>query len=276
VDGRKLVVQIIPVTRKTRIASSYIEDLKIYYVSREKTSPRFAKVFAKGSGGMLIEGDAYQLGNWAGFGSPVTWLSLQQARKMGFDWYYGDHGYFNRNRSFRVTRNAYQMAYIQTDGYKETAENQKRLDACKIVEEPWKKIGRNILICPPDINISRLFGFSISAWKKKIIKQVKRYTDRPIMIRKRHDKTSLTKALKDTWFLITAFSNVAVDALIAGIPVHTTDICGAFPLSTPLKNIEKPTYPENRREWLLNLCANQWTLREIAKGMCWDRIGRKI
>jgi|GEM_PF-1876561 len=268
--------QIVPVVHEVLTNLSSMKSLKIYYVPNEKTSPRFARAFAKGSGGRLVEGCAYQLGAWAGFGSPVTWSGLRQTQKLGFDWYYGDHGYFNRGRSFRVTRNAYQMAYIQTDGYKETEENQRRLDTCKIVEKPWRKTGRNILVCPPDIGIARLFGFSATTWKKKIIKQVKKYTDRPIVIRERHDKTSLTEALKDTWFLVTTFSNVAVDALIAGIPVHTTDICGAFPLSTPLKDIENPMCPGNRREWLLNLCANQWTLFEIASGMCWDRIGREM
>jgi len=62
--------------------------LKIYYVSSKKTSPRFAKAFAKGSGGKLAKVNKYQLGNWAGFGSPVTWQSLQQAQKLGFDWFY--------------------------------------------------------------------------------------------------------------------------------------------------------------------------------------------
>jgi len=267
--------QIVPVVHKSSMNSS-IKDLKVYYVPNEKTSPRFARAFVKGSGGKLMEGGAYQLGAWAGFGSSVTWSGLRLVQKLGFDWYYGDHGYFNRGRSFRVTRNAYQMAYIQTDGYKESIENQRRLDAIKVVEKLWRKTGRSILLCPPDISIARLFEFSVIKWKKRIIRQIQKYTDRPIIIRERQDTSSLTEALKDTWFLVTAFSNVAVDALIAGIPVHTTDVCGAFPLSTPLEDIENPMYPENRREWLLNLCANQWTLSEIASGMCWNRIGREM
>jgi hypothetical protein len=262
-----------PAIQKKRTASH--QDVIVYYVPGEKTSPKFASAFAKGCGGRMVEGDHYELGAWAAFGTPMTWAGLKQSQVMGLDWYYGDHGYFNRGRSFRVTRNAYQMAYIQSDGYKESMENKNRLERLGISLQPWQTEGENILVCPPDNGIAKLFGFSARSWKTKILKQIKKYTDRPIIMRERHAKESLSKALKKAWFLVTAFSNVAVDALIAGVPVHCTMPCGGTPLSVALEDIECPSCPD-REDWLLNLCANQWTFKEIKSGMCWDRIGRDI
>ena len=72
----------------------------------ELTSPKFCEAFAQGCGGEVS--DTYQGGDWSGFASPDNWDDVQRARQDGFNFYYGDHGYFGRRQFYRITKNDYQ------------------------------------------------------------------------------------------------------------------------------------------------------------------------
>jgi len=247
--------------------------MRVYYDRVQKTSPRFASAFAKGCGGVMTT--EYQFGRWAGFGSPRYWGDLKTTREAGLDWYFGDHAYIGRGKYYRVTHNAFQKTKMDDSSIWETKENKERLDKLNISIHSWRKEGAYILLCPPDYAIACLHGISVSIWMKKVRAQIEKNTDRPIKIRQRKSRVPLDADLQRAWLVVSAFSNIAVDAVIQGIPVYCTHPCGATPMATKsLKQIEKPRYSDNRREWLLNLMANQWTLNEIRKGMCWRAIGR--
>ena len=82
-----------------------------YAVPRENTSPKFAKAWAKGCGGSVIESSTeLKFGPVAMFGSPARWAILQQAISEGREWYYGDHAYIGKLTYYRVTKCAYQMS----------------------------------------------------------------------------------------------------------------------------------------------------------------------
>lgn len=67
-------------------------------------------------------------------------------------------------------------------------------------------------------------------------------------------------------------SNIAVDAVIAGIPVFCTGPCAGLTMGlSDLSKIESPVRPE-REQWLYTLAANQWTFEEMKRGELWNVI----
>lgn len=242
---------------------------RIYAVAAERTSPRFARAFALGCGGDIAR--EYAPGAWAGFGSGETWAGLNETRRAGRDWWYGDHAYFGRFRFYRVTRNAFQHAGVGRADYARW----KRLN---LTIRAWRASGRHVLVCPPDEAWARLMGFDAAAWLAETLAKLKANTDREVRIRARLGVTRPLEAdLAQCWVLVTHASNAAVEALLAGVPVIATGDCAArtMGLADPV-SVEYPRYPDNREEWAAVLAANQWTLAEIAAGECWERIGHAV
>lgn len=77
--------------------------------------------------------------------------------------------------------------------------------------------------------------------------------------------TPLSEVLRDTHILITHNSNAAVEAVLEGVPVCVSPISAAYPMSTPLEDIERPRMPD-RTEWLHSLAYGQFTLDEMRSG----------
>ncbi len=78
-------------------------------------------------------------------------------------------------------------------------------------------------------------------------------------------------ALADCWAVVTLHSNVAVDALMAGIPVNVAEGVAAE-FSTPLAQIETPRMPEGREQLFADIAYCQWTPAEMASGACWSHL----
>lgn len=201
------------------------------------------------------------------FGSRHIWHLLQKTIESGAHWYYCDHAYFGREQYFRVTRDAYQH-----NGQGEARPD--RFEAFGLRIHGWRKTGRNILVCPPDRIFASLMGIDADEWLASTLDAITASTDRPIIVRDRLTFTEpLEHALSDAWSLVTYMSNAAVEALIYGVPVFCLGPCAARDMGkTDLHQIEWPAYPENRFEWASVLADNQWTMREIARGECWERI----
>ncbi len=238
------------------------------YIHPENTSGRISYALERGIGAQKIKGPIYCPGPWAGFPYPPLQGVFQRVRTSGYDWWYVDHCYLDRTYHYRITRNAYQVSTLPDDGYHLSDENVARFATLNIKIQPWRRGGRYILLCPPDIDrhCNFVFGFSRGWWIATVLEKLRKYTDREIIMRDYTTETPLYDQLDDAHILVTAYSNVAVDALIYGVPVCCTHPCGAMPLATRINDIETPVYADNRYELFLHLCANQWTLDEISRG----------
>lgn len=236
--------------------------LNIHRVGRKRYSKEWCQAFQKGAGGVIV--DEPTLGTWAGYGAPALHDNLQECIRAGYDFYYGDHAYFGRGKFWRVTKNAYQH-----DGRGEP--DFKRLAMFHTKVEPWKKGGRHILVCTQTERYYERMGQP--NWLENILNVLKIYTDRDIIVRHKNITRPLKHDLNDAFCVICYSSNVAVEAIMQGIPVITTGDCAAsrMGLHDPA-NVEKPYYPDDRMEWAATLAANQWTLKEIAAGQCWEKI----
>lgn len=131
---------------------------------------------------------------------------------------------------------------------------------------PWRMDGRFVLIAMPGEGFGRMMGINGDKWRREIAARVRRHTDRPISIRDKGSPTPLAADLTGAWALVTHSSKVAVDAVVAGVPVIVEPTNPAAPVgSTDLSEIETPRLPD-RAAWWQALMAQQFTLAEMRTG----------
>ena len=122
-----------------------------------------------------------------------------------------------------------------------------------------------------DANEEYLVFFS-----KETIEKIKRYTDRPIVIREKprgrgtsgpsEATVPLSEDLKDAWVCVTSCSIAAVEAQCMGIPVICDEKSFAKEVGgQELADIENP-YFVGCEDWLYSLAYQQFTPEEIANG----------
>jgi hypothetical protein len=143
---------------------------------------------------------------------------------------------------------------------------------------PWKKTGRKILIAKPDIKPCKFYGIDLEEWVQQTIDTIKKYTDRPIVIRERAPKredrvttSTLKEALNDDVFALVTYNSVAAtESVLYGIPAFTLAPCNAAkPVSSQdLSQIENPYYPESDKllAWAAHLAYGQFHVSEFKNG----------
>lgn len=195
---------------------------------------------------------------------------MREAAATGFKRYlFVDAAYFGggkgrRRNRFRVVPGAYLQNWTEGDP-------PDRWNALGIEMKPWRDGGRWIVVCPPSSPaVETLFG--AEGWLAKTLDTLGQHTDRPIRVRRKGDVEPLAVALEDAHAVVTFQSNVAVDAVLAGVPVFVDPINAAAPVGRlDLSKIEEPLKGD-REPWAWSLAYGQFTLREMEQGLAW-RIG---
>lgn len=206
-------------------------------------------------------------------GVPVVWGVLRgsdrvlaHARAHGQYFFYCDHAYFDRGhgRSYRITRNRFEAGRVRVCPG-------DRLEQLALSPLPWQRGGRSILICPPTEFFMAAHG--CQGWLEQTLELLQSHTDRPLVIREkpRPGETAqpLQEALREAHALVCHSSNVAIEAVLTGVPVFVAPTSAAAPVGlTDLRAIETPVFPD-RRAWLAHLAYSQFSLEEIASGLAW-------
>lgn len=237
------------------------------YCTGHKHSRNVCEAFAEGADGVITR-NAKRLYmapaafyGWRRGNEPL----IAEAKAKNVPWYYIDNGYIRAGHYdgyYRVTRGAYQISTVEKGSL-------SRFRALGVEIEPWKPCGEYILVCPPGDLIAGYLGINVRDW----IRKVRRMVDgRKMLLRTKGCHRPLADDLSNTHVLVTAFSNAAVEALLGGIGVFCTHPCASTPLS--LKSITGPNRGPNgdRLAWASSLAANQWTLDEMRRGVCWTDI----
>ena len=236
---------------------------------RESTSPRFASAFAQGCGGRIVKvpTNAKLTGPIALFGTALAWNQINSARADGRDWYYGDHAFLGkRGVHYRISRNEFQYTGTATAG------GWTRFQNLHLSVKPWRKTGKNVLVCPAPAVHAALMGFDGKALEREMMTTLAAHTDRPLVLRyKATATTPIEDALNDAWAVVTYHSNVAIQALMTGVPVFVMCPWAATRrmAKSDLTEIESPYYPEDREPFLSSLASHQWTMTEISQGLAW-------
>lgn len=223
--------------------------------------------FAKGSSGLFEKKP---------FGSFVedpiaVWGQLRGAKellKQSKDFYRIDHAYVGRKDYFRLTKNDFQPSQI-VERPADRWEKLKRKLNLKFAD--WRD-GKNVVVALSRPETYKFFG--VDDWKQKVEAEIKKYTDRPIVMRDREAPGTIGAEFGKAHCLVTFASNSVIDALLAGVPVFTLGPSIARPMGhTDLSQLESPLRPENREEFFRHVAYSQFTPTEFSDGTAIKIVG---
>jgi hypothetical protein len=146
-----------------------------------------------------------------------------------------------------------------------------RLKHFKQFPQPWRKDGKKILIVQPGEFAASIMNIDVKSWTEKVVKELRTYTDRPIVIRSKTNKktrTSLYKTLVngDYYCTVSINSNSAVESIWAGIPAITLDKHVSNTVTRSSLSQIDDLYYGPLGDWLAWLSYCQFTYDELMDG----------
>lgn len=163
----------------------------------------------------------------------------------------------------------------------------------------WRTNGNHILICTQRNGGWSMKGLSVIDWLEQTVFKIKKYTDRPIVVRAHPgDKSAATylktkpgfytvstnKSIlddfKNAWAMVNYNSSPAVAASIEGIPTFITDltpeISQAYAVANcDLSKLENPEFKE-RQQWAERLAMCHWHFGELDSGAAWQHMEKYV
>lgn len=162
-----------------------------------------------------------------------------------------------------------------------------------ITLRPYRTNGNHILICLQRNGGWSMRGLSTIDWMNQTIAEIRKYSNRPIvvrahpgdkkikqMLRVNHPNVTLSTRerllddLQNAWTTVVYNSSPSVASLIEGVPTFLTD-----PLpnhsqtygiaNTDLSKLENPLMPD-RQEWVERLSMCHWDFEELRSGAAWQ------
>ncbi len=214
-----------------------------------------------------------------------THLVYRWAEKNNIDFNYIDRPYWGETRN-----HPYYMKIVKNNFLKNWQEDRpddrfKKSFPWPI--KPWKKEGKNIIVCPPSNAIKEFRG--VHNWLDTTLKTLKENTDRPIIVKtkgynpligvdtnggyfvagKDKQKPSGPIDWDDAYAIVTYNSNISLEATTRGIPCFTDPHNACAPISeTDFTKIETPKYAE-REPLYHSMAYGQFTAEEMRNGYAW-------
>lgn len=237
----------------------------------------------------------------------VLWLGRMAGNKKIWDSFQAKNkpvvvmevGGLKRNTTWKMGINGINR---DADFANQTFDN-KRWPLFNIEMKPWKQTGNVIIICGQhDTSQQWKKNPRMSNWIEQQIKEIRKYSQKPILIRPHprnnfdfdekkytnvrikkpqrdwttYDDTDFKKTLKSTWSVVNHSSNPAIESVINGIPVFVSESSLCYDVGNAnLSDIEKPAMP-SRLTWANKLSYTEWTTQEIRDGLPWARIRQRL
>ena len=229
---------------------------------------------------------------------------IKQFLDNNIDFYYIDTGYmgcYPKKLWHRFTKNNFQtldhLNYKQLDFLTDINLLKKRFRKIMMVDydsyKPKRPVeGDSILIIPPSAKVLRCLtlnghvNFSQQEFIDYVIKEVKKYSDRQVIVRQKPNRDDRTKRGKnlidqiknDKIHCLIAFNSIAAfEAIQSGCPAITLGPNSASYLAEKeIKNIEKPYFADEDkiRQHSLYLSACQFNREEFKNGFAVKMIDR--
>ena len=200
---------------------------------------------------------------------------MAACREANRTFYYIDTGYFGNGKKktyHRITRNDVQyfgnIIERPADRFATTGVQLKKF-----------RPGSSILLAPPSQKLLNLYNIVLEDWLEQTQEEIKKHTDRPIVIRTKQGRSTrvnnetMEMALdRDVHCLVTFSSIAATEALLLGKPAITLGPNAAAPLCkhqiSDIENLHIPTMDEVEA-WARHLAYCQFTEPEMRTGTAW-------
>lgn len=237
----------------------------------EKTTP-IMEAMARGFKGKTCLGDPPDDGEmFVIWGQLWTALSaIPRAIAQGRPFLHIDNGYVQPARGslvgyYRITYNSMSPVLL----------SDAPATRVEVPMAPWRKTGDHVLLALPGEEFGRAIGLEMRNWLTGIQGRVQSRTLRRVIVRARKATPPVARDLRQCWALVTHSSNVAVDAVLSGVPVFVEKTNPAAPVGSTDLNIEYPEMPD-RFGWFNSLMAQQYTIDEMRSGFAADLISEVI
>ena len=212
--------------------------------------------------------------------------------------------YNNNTNPLGYLRYSFNGIFPQTGIYCDTNPNPVRWNQISkdtnIKLEDYKAAGNNILIMLQRNKGWSMKGLDVQQWALSTIKEIRKYSDRPILVRAHPgDKlakhyldprntiiknipgvqispigTPVDKDLQQAWAVVNHNSSAIVGPLIKGYNCFTTDAessqCAEV-VNTNFSMIESPQQ-FYRQSWLERISMFHWKFSELEDGTCWSHM----
>lgn len=243
----------------------------------------YLQKFALGSGGVISDWDTEKNKNnplvirgLGGFSRKTITHCIENQRTF----YYIDTGYLQPGKTkdyHRVVKN-----HLQHIG--------------PIIERPFDRIknlkyvyrkprnGNKILIASPREKVMALYGESYDSWIEKTIAEIKKYTDREIVVREKPDRNvrvntdTIWSALEDAYCLVTYNSIAATEAILYSVPaIALAPNAASVMCNTDLADLEhenklKIYTKDEQQAYLAHLSYLQFTPNEMQSGLAYRTV----
>lgn len=137
--------------------------------------------------------------------------------------------------------------------------------------KPWRKNGEIIYIIEPGPFAASIFHCDLKTWKYDVAKELRKYTDKRIVFRKKaplRQRPNLTKQLmnEDYHCIVSINSNAATEAIWAGVPAITLGTHITNPVTRNKLSEVNDLFYGNLGSWLAMLSYSQFTKEELMNG----------
>lgn len=213
----------------------------------------------------------------ADVGVMYGWKRHQQLQRYA-RFVYADLGYWQRDNYYRLAVGGWGPERYVCAGLPAS-----RLEALGLQLKPWREQGNEIIVAGATAKAAGEHGLGYMEWERRAVARL-RECGRKVVYRPKpndrlaqpiagagYDTRPISEALANAWALVTHHSNSAVDALLAGIPVHC-EIGAAAAMSVPLDQIGEAPLVEGREQFLADVAWLQWTLDEMRSGEAWAHL----
>lgn len=238
-------------------------------------SDEYVNMFAKGAGLPILDYNS-------SYDEPILIRSMGKRKLIHSYWekkktfYYMDSGYIG---NYRGATNPYGWKLYHRIVKNDVQHNQiidRPSDRFKKLEHILhkRKHGKHILLVTPSEKPCKFYGINRDIWVKETIEEIKKYTDRPIVIRdkaprpERINKT-IYQDLDDAHALVTYQSIAAIESVMYGVPAFTLAPTAADPVANKdLKYLENPTWSDKDTiyKWACHLAYGQYHIDELKNG----------
>jgi hypothetical protein len=192
---------------------------------------------------------------------------VPKALKTGQPFWIIDNGFYKYGRGgyYKITYKGLSPIVLKNP-------DTKRFPPEKVMH-PWiqKRSERGyVLIGVPGPKFGKCLGIDVPTWIKTIYQRVRANTNRRVIVREKWTQSpTLAEHLAGAHVLVTHSSNIAVDAIIQGVPAIVESTNPAAPVcAQSLDYIERPLYPD-RRSWWRSLMCQQFNDVEMSNGLAW-------
>jgi hypothetical protein len=218
------------------------------------------------------------------FGSTPILIRSMSKRKLIHECWKSNHTFYYMDSGYIGNYKSHSNLYGWKLWHRIVKNDVQHSDIVDRPDDRWKKLdypihsrkqGTHILLVTPSEKPCKFYGIDRDTWVRTTLEEIKKYTDRPIVIRDKATRqqrisNTIFDDLKDCHALVTYQSIAAVESVLYGVPAFTLAPTAADPVcDKDLSRIESPTQQEYDKiyKWACHLAYGQFHIEELQSGI---------